>query len=197
MAQGEGPGWHRESRRHSEVQQNRRPTHAKASKTPKDLSEAYRKMNLAYKRADRAFAEGRDEEGQAFEDEAQRWGKEHTRLLNKHYNPTPTYPDGTEIKVQAAKTLNVLQERAVKETKKGELGNSYPARVRVNQEFQEFIDGTKGMSNAEVRSAVAKKARKAKAALRQKPFDPYTYYANARWEDARTFMEMPFVVNAG
>lgn len=31
MARGEGPGWHRESRRHSEVQKDRRPTHAKAN----------------------------------------------------------------------------------------------------------------------------------------------------------------------
>ena len=29
MARSEGPGWHRESRRHSEVQQDRRPTHVK------------------------------------------------------------------------------------------------------------------------------------------------------------------------
>lgn len=89
MARGEGSGWHREPRRHSEAAKKGRPTHAKASKprpkTPKDLSEAYRKMNQAYKKADVAFAYGRDEEGNAYEDEARKWGKEHTRLLNHYY----------------------------------------------------------------------------------------------------------------
>jgi len=197
MARGEGPGWHHESRRHSEVAKKGRPTHAK--KTPKDLSEAYRKMNAAYKKADRAYAEGRDQEGKAFEDEAGKWGKKHHELLNKYDDNRPSFSDGSEIQVQATKSLWVLQERAVKETrseKKYAADYVTKAQDEFNGEFQGFIDSTKGMSNAEVRTAVARKTKEAQAALRKDPMGTKTYYAAARWEEAQKLMGMPFVVNA-
>ena len=52
MAKGKGPGWHRESRRHSDAAKKGAQT-----KRTSPESHAFKQMNMAWKRADRLFAE--------------------------------------------------------------------------------------------------------------------------------------------